>query len=149
MARRNPMAVTCPQCGGTDVRMSKWKNRFEQALDLFGRPPMRCLECAHRWRHSLWRFREMFNARCPRCYRLELTTWDETYYHVPWTWKVLTGIGAKKVRCKACRHNFISFRFVKGMKKWVNVDDSVVPVVETSIDLASADVSTRKDQQTP
>lgn len=94
---------------------------------------MRCSDCSHRWRHSLWRMREMFFARCPRCYRLELTTWDETYYHVPVLWRVLTGLGAKKVRCKACRHNFVSYRFVKNVKKWVNKDGSIVPLVEGTI----------------
>lgn len=149
MTRKNPMAVACPECSGIDVRMSKWKNRFEQALDLFGIPTMRCLDCSHRWKHSLWRIREIFHARCPRCFRLGLTTWDETYYHVPRTWKILSGLGAKKVRCKACRHNFLSFRLVKGTKKWVNVDGSVIPLVETSIDLSSVDAASRKDKQTP
>ena len=143
------MAVACPECSGIDVRISKWKNRLEQALDLFGIPTMRCLDCSHRWKHSLWRIHEIFHARCPRCYRLELTTWDETYYHVPRTWKILSGLGAKKVRCKACRHNFLSFRLVKGTEKWVNVDDSVIPLVETSIDLSSVDAASRKDKQTP
>ncbi len=149
MARKNPMAVACPECSGIDVRMSKWKNRLEQALDLFGIPTMRCLDCSHRWKHSLWRIHEIFHARCPRCYRLELTTWDETYYHVPRTWKILSGLGAKKVRCKACRHNFLSFRLVKGTTNWVNVDDSVIPLVETSIDLSNVDAARRKDKQTP
>ena len=142
------MAVACPECSGIDVRISKWKNRLEQALDLFGIPTMRCLDCSHRWKHSLWRIHEIFHARCPRCYRLELTTWDETYYHVPRTWKILSGLGAKKVRCKACRHNFLSFRLVKGTKNWVNVDDSVIPLVETSIDLSSVAAASRKDKQT-
>ena len=149
MARKNPMAVTCPNCGGHNVRMSKGKNRLEKTLDLIGLPPMRCIDCSHRWKHSLWRMSEMFNARCPRCYRLELTTWEETYYHVPWTWKLLTGIGAKKVRCKACRHNFVSFRFVKGKVKWINANSSVPPLVETSIDLASVNSAAHKDEKTP
>ena len=149
MARKNPMAVACPECSAIDVRMSKGKNRFEQALDLFGVPTMRCLDCSNRWKHSLWRIHEIFHARCPRCYRLELTTWDETYYHVPRTWKIPSGLGAKKVRCKACRHNFLSFRLVRGKKNWVNVDGSVIPLVEASIDLSSVDAASRKDKQTP
>ncbi len=99
---------------------------------------MRCSDCGHRWRHSLWRLREVFYARCPRCYRLELTTWDETYYHVPAIWRVLTGIGAKKVRCKACRTNFVSFRFVKNVKKWINKDGSETPLVEETFSVNEA-----------
>ncbi|WP_155121197.1 hypothetical protein [Bryobacter aggregatus] len=79
---------------------------------------MRCIDCQHRWRHSLWHLRESFYARCPRCYRLQLSTWDETYYHIPLIWRVLTGLGAKKVRCKACRFNFVSFRLIKNKAEW-------------------------------
>jgi DNA-directed RNA polymerase subunit M/transcription elongation factor TFIIS len=113
MARRNPMKIPCPECGSIDVRLSQWKNTWEKALDLFGITAMRCMSCGHRWQRSLLRVREFFYARCPRCFRLELGTWDETYYRIPDSWKLLTGIGAKKVRCHACRHNFISFRLVK------------------------------------
>ena len=133
------MQVSCPECNCKNVRMSRWRNRFEQTLDLCGVPTMRCVNCSHRWRHSLWRLREMLNARCPRCYRLELTTWEETYYHVPVLWRILTGLGAKKVRCKACRHNFVSFRFVKSVKKWINKDGSEVPLVEQSFTVNSID----------
>jgi C4-type Zn-finger protein len=139
MARKNPMAITCPECGGNNVRMSKWKNFFEKILDLFGMPPMRCLDCDYRWKHSLWRLRETLNARCPRCYRLELVNWEETYYHIPKSWKIMLAFGAKKVRCKPCRHNFVSFRFVRGKRKWENVDLSETPVVETTIDLRSVE----------
>lgn len=132
------MQVSCPECQGKNVRMSRWRNRWDQTLDLFGMPPMRCSDCNHRWRHSLWRIREILYARCPRCYRLELTTWDETYYHVPTTWRILTGLGAKKVRCKACRTNFVSFRFVKNFKTWVNKDGSITPLVEETISVNEA-----------
>lgn len=137
MARKNPMSVSCPECGSKNVRMSKWKNTFEKMLDLFGMPPMRCLDCEHRWKHSLWRLREVFYARCPRCYQLELQHWEETYYHIPGTWKFLIALGAKKVRCKPCRHNFISFRLVKGKRKWQNIEvDAPPPVIESSIQLS-------------
>jgi len=139
------MAVTCPECHGNNVRMSKWKNRFEQALDLFGMPPMRCLDCNQRWKHSLWRIREMFLARCPRCYRLELVNWEETYYHVPPMWKFLLAIGAKKVRCNPCRHNFTSFRKVRGKKSWQNLDPSDIPIVESSLDLSTVDQASKKE----
>lgn len=138
------MAVKCPECDSINVRMSKWKNRFEQMLDLFGMPPMRCLDCDHRWKHSLWRMREMFCARCPRCYRLELARWEETYYHISRTWMILIGLGAKKVRCKPCRHNFVSFRKVKGVRKWVNQDPNEVQIFESTIELN--EVGQNKDQ---
>lgn len=107
------MKIPCPECGSIDVRLSHWKNTWEKTLDLFGVTAVRCLTCGHRWKRSIFRVREFLYARCPRCFRLELGTWDETYYRVPSSWKILTGLGAKKVRCHACRHNFISFRLVK------------------------------------
>jgi hypothetical protein len=64
-----------------------------------------------------------------------LAHWEETYYHIPKWWKFQVALGAKKVRCKACRHNFLSFRWVKGTKKWVNVDPSETPVTESTIAL--------------
>jgi len=140
------MAITCPECGGKNVRMSKWKNRLEQLLDLFGMPPMRCGDCNYRWKHSLWRLREIFFARCPRCYQLKLAKWEETYYHIPKSWQFLISLGAKKVRCKACRHNFISFRFVKGVRKWID-DELDGPVSEVVISLSS--VGEIKPNQTP
>jgi hypothetical protein len=139
MARKNPMAVKCPECGGSNIRMSRWRNPFEQFLDLIGMPPMRCLDCDHRWRHSLWRLREIFNARCPRCYRLQLVHWEETYYHIPKWWQFCIALGAKKVRCKACRHNFVSFRRVRGIRKWINVAPTEKPVVESTITLERED----------
>ena len=129
--------------------MSKWRNPLEKMLDLFGMPPMRCLDCEHRWKHSLWRLREVFYARCPRCYQLDLVTWEETYYHIPKLWSFFISLGAKKVRCKPCRHNFISFRRVRGKRKWVNVDPSEVPIVETTIDLSTVGKGSQTETNQP
>jgi DNA-directed RNA polymerase subunit RPC12/RpoP len=122
-----------------NVRMSRWKNRWEQVMDVLGTPMMRCQDCHHRWGQSLWRFSEMIYARCPKCFRLDLTTWEETYYKIPLLWKLKANLGAKKVRCKACRHNFMSFRLVRGAKKWVNVDPLEEPVEELDISLSKID----------
>jgi C4-type Zn-finger protein len=146
MARRNPMHVKCPECGGSHLRASRWRTPWERFIDLLGFSTMRCTDCGHRWTQSLWRIHEMIYARCPKCYRLELTNWEETYYKIPSSWRVMAGMGAKKVRCKACRYNFLSFRFVKGKRKWVNVDPSEDPVPdETPISLTKLeDVSSEK-----
>lgn len=137
MARKNPMAVTCPECDGNNVRMSKHTSFLERMLDLFGMPTMRCTDCDHRWKHSLWRVREVAYARCPRCYQLYLAQWEETYYHIPKWWRFQISLGAKKVRCKPCRHNFVSFRLVKGTPKWKNEADPAEEVVESTITLKS------------
>jgi hypothetical protein len=67
--------------------------------------------------------------------RLDLTRWEETYYHVPARWKLQIAFGAKKVRCRPCRHNFLSFRWIRGTRKWDNtaLDEEVIE--ETTISL--------------
>src|SRR5580700_8029628 len=71
-----------------------------------------------RWETSVlsagaWKF-----ARCPRCYRQELTTWSVHYYHPPrWT-ILLLKLGATPYRCASCRCNFASFRPCKEKYSW-------------------------------
>lgn len=130
------MQWECPECGSRKVKASHPAHFGERLADWLGMTPVRCLECEHRWKESLWRIRELLYARCPRCFGLKLGTWEETYYHVPWTWKVQAGLGAKKVRCRACRLNFMSFRRVKSVKKWENVDPLEEDVREREISLS-------------
>ncbi len=52
-------------------------------------------------------------ARCPRCYRQDLTTWSLEYYHPPTSTALKLKMGANAVRCAACRCNFASFRPIK------------------------------------
>jgi len=52
-------AVTCPNCGGSDCRKSKWQSEGERQTQA-GRRPYRCRACAHRFhaperRRSRWR----------------------------------------------------------------------------------------------
>jgi hypothetical protein len=65
------------------------------------------------WEGGDWKF-----ARCPRCYRQNLSTWSEQYYHPPrWT-VIMLRIGATPYRCPACRCNFASFRPCKEKYSW-------------------------------
>ena len=80
--------------------------------------PLRCRRCKYRWETSVWFSGAWRYARCPRCYRQELTTWSEHYYHPPrWT-TFLLRIGATPYRCAACRCNFASFRKCKERFTW-------------------------------
>jgi hypothetical protein len=65
------------------------------------------------WAEGAWKY-----ARCPRCYRQELTTWSEQYYHPPSWITFLLRIGATPYRCAACRCNFASFRRCKERFTW-------------------------------
>jgi hypothetical protein len=75
--------------------------------------PVRCRDCEERFTQSLWQFGNWQYARCPRCYRLDLSIWSESHYIVSWDMRLLMTLGAKKFRCEVCRHNFVSFRRLK------------------------------------
>ena len=81
---------------------------------------MRCRRCRARWQTSVWHAGAWRYARCPRCYRQELTTWSEQYYNPPaWT-TLLLRMGATPYRCAACRCNFASYRPCKEKLSWRN-----------------------------
>lgn len=48
-----PLTITCPKCGSTDCRESRWRSHQEK-VDNPGQHPYRCLNCANRFvgRHS-------------------------------------------------------------------------------------------------
>ncbi len=74
---------------------------------------MRCGDCGTRFTQKLFQFGDWMYARCPRCYRLDLTSWSEEHYIVPWNIRLKLALGAKKYRCEVCRCNFASFRRLK------------------------------------
>ena len=104
------MKTACPFCGSTRLRTSRRRGWLEVVWGLLGSDYLKCRACGERFRHDLldvanWRY-----ARCPRCYRLDLTSWDESHYHVPPGAALLLRLGARRHRCEACRSNFVSFR---------------------------------------
>ena len=112
------MQLSCPRCGTRDVRVSHRRGVGEYARALFGVYPMRCRRCRERWETSVWASGDWKYARCPRCYRQELTTWSEQYYHPPQWTLILLRFGATPYRCAACRCNFASFRPCKERYSW-------------------------------
>jgi hypothetical protein len=112
------MQLACPKCGTRDIRVSHSYGIREQLRGLIGKYPLRCRRCNARWETSVWEDGAWKYARCPRCYRQELTTWSEQYYHAPrWT-RMLLRLGATPYRCAACRCNFASFRKCKERFAW-------------------------------
>lgn len=94
---------------------------------------LRCRECDERFAAGLVEVRNSLYARCPRCYRLDLTTWNRKHIIVTASRKLLLFLGAKPRRCARCRCNFVSFRPVKrapGRKQVPVYAPSVTPVVE-------------------
>ncbi len=112
------MQLTCPKCGTREIRISQRRSFGEFFRGLVGVYPLRCRRCQHRWETSVWADSAWKYARCPRCYRQELTTWSEQYYHPPrWT-MILLRFGATPYRCAACRCNFASFRRCRERFTW-------------------------------
>jgi hypothetical protein len=112
------MQLSCPKCGTRDARVSHRRTVAEVLRSLVGIYQLRCRRCRHRWETSAWAEGAWKYAHCPRCYRQELTTWSEQYYHPPHWITFLLRIGATPYRCAACRCNFASFRRCKERFSW-------------------------------
>jgi len=114
------MAVLCPSCGSKHVRHSKFQSIGERIASLFGYHVLRCKDCKHRFSTKVWRLSELRWSRCPRCYRTDLSTWDEEHYLPKLRTLIRLRLGAKRLRCEYCRFNFASFRPVKERYKFRN-----------------------------
>ena len=112
------MQLACPNCGTRDVRVSQTRGWGELLKRLAGVSPLRCRRCNHSWETSVWANGSWRYARCPRCYRQELTKWTAHHYNPPrWT-RVLLRLGATPHRCPVCRCNFASFKARKQTFSW-------------------------------
>ncbi|MBY0503512.1 MAG: hypothetical protein K2X03_06375, partial [Bryobacteraceae bacterium] len=74
------MPLTCPSCEGKRPRLSKIRGFKERLLSAFGTYPVRCEDCGHRFYDSVLRITNAIFARCPKCYRMDLSTWEKKYY---------------------------------------------------------------------
>lgn len=104
------MDRVCPQCGSKNVKFSHRQTVWETISSIFGYCPMRCRDCQHRYQEGILWLPGMGHAKCPRCYRVDLTDWEEKYYYPPRWQQALLHFGAKAHRCAVCRVNFVSFR---------------------------------------
>jgi hypothetical protein len=112
------MQLACPKCGTRDARVSQLMGLVQYLKHFLGVSTLRCRRCDTRWETSVWAKGSWRYARCPRCYRQELTKW-KMQYHRPTRWtRFLLGIGATPRRCPACRCNFASFRPARGNFEW-------------------------------
>jgi hypothetical protein len=100
------------------VRVSHHRGIGEYFKSFFGIYHLRCRRCHNRWRASVWVGAAWRYARCPRCYRQELSTWSEAYYRPPQWTAMLLRLGATPYRCGPCRCNFASFRPCKEKFSW-------------------------------
>lgn len=100
----------CPRCGSREVRQAHSRSVIERIGALFGFHPARCRDCTHRFLAKPFDLMKARWAKCPRCYRMDLTIWDPKYYHVSSWAKLRLALGANRWRCESCRCNFVSFR---------------------------------------
>jgi hypothetical protein len=104
------MPVACPKCGSRNLRYAHLRGTSEHLWSWFGIRPLRCRICYCRFIERTWRISSIRFARCPRCWRLDLSRWNRDDYHVSFFKGLLLNLGGNPYRCEYCRVNFVSFR---------------------------------------
>lgn len=125
------MQLNCPNCGSRDAKVVRRRGLKEVLRGVIGVYPLRCKRCKTRWLTSVWESAGWAYARCPRCYRQELTLWDEKFYNPGRGTTLALRLGAKPLRCAACRCNFASFRTRKTKFEKHPDPPAAAPEVET------------------
>lgn len=92
------------------VRTTKANGFFELIGEFLGTYSFRCGQCGLQFQHSVFTIGSWVYAKCPKCFRMDLTTWTESHYRPTFWMRLNMFFGAKRVRCEACRCNFVSFR---------------------------------------
>ncbi|MBI5283156.1 MAG: hypothetical protein HY858_15840 [Candidatus Solibacter usitatus] len=82
----------------------------ERLLALLGFYAFRCNSCRLRFVIRPMGARASAFARCPRCFRMDLSTWDPKYYHGDLWMDLKVWLGWYRWRCDPCRRNFVSWR---------------------------------------
>lgn len=102
--------VNCPECDSSRVRSVPVHGFRENLLALAGFYSFRCSDCYHKFLANPLGVANAGYAKCPRCLRMDLSTWDPKYYKKS-TWMDLKAwFGAHRWRCEPCRNNFMSWR---------------------------------------
>jgi len=102
--------VQCPVCGTENPRSVRTNGLLEIFLTLFGLYAFRCENCARKFLARPIGVRGVAYAKCPKCYRMDLTVWDPKYYRCGWWMNLKISFGANRWRCEPCRTNFVSWR---------------------------------------
>jgi predicted Zn-ribbon and HTH transcriptional regulator len=100
----------CPRCGSRNLRYSRLRSPAERLTSLLGVRPIRCRDCHVRFVDRTFHVINLRYARCPKCFRTDLSTWSRNHYKLSVYKRLLLSLGAKPYRCDGCRYNFVSFR---------------------------------------
>jgi hypothetical protein len=82
---------------------------------------MRCLDCKNRFIARTFAWSELRFARCPKCFRMDLSAWLTNSSKPNFWGQVKLVFGAHRWRCEYCRLNFVSLRRrseVFSFKRW-------------------------------
>jgi DNA-directed RNA polymerase subunit RPC12/RpoP len=105
------MSLACPQCGSRHLRYSRLRTPAETLLSFVGIRPLRCRDCRVRFTARTWHIGNLRWARCPQCWRMDLSTWTEKHYPVVRLGtRLALFLGAHRYRCEYCRLNFAAWR---------------------------------------
>ncbi|MGE5645867.1 MAG: hypothetical protein ACM336_08760 [Acidobacteriota bacterium] len=119
------MSLLCPHCKSRNLRYARIRSFAERLGTLVGIRPLRCRDCRTRFIERTWRLSAIRYARCPRCWREDLTRWSLNDYCPPAGVRLLLSLGAHPFRCAYCRVNFVSFR--RRRLKYVRNKQVLVP----------------------
>jgi hypothetical protein len=113
--------LECPKCGSRFLRPSRSRNVKEKLGKLQFVSPMRCNDCKTRFLSRTFDWSELTFARCPGCFRMDLSVWLSKDFEPPFWNKVKLVFGGHRWRCEYCRVNFVSLRKRKevfSFKRW-------------------------------
>lgn len=112
--------VQCPECGRREVRSERMYGFRERVLALAGHYAFRCEHCCTRFLERPVDLASVVYAKCPKCLRMDLSSWDPKYYRVSVWSEVKVWLGGHRWRCEPCRRNFVSWRMRR--EKYVRPD---------------------------
>ncbi len=99
--------------------------------------PLRCRDCRTRFVDQTWNLSDLGYSRCPKCMRMDLSSWDERHYSPPNYMLLLLKLGGHPYRCEYCRLNFVSFRRLKekfSFRRWAKI-----AATESAIDYSKSE----------
>lgn len=107
------MLISCSRCRSEEVRLLRSHTFGLRLLRITGIYRFVCEDCGHRFLSGIWRIRYFAYAKCPRCQRMDLSSWRIEQYEPRTFTRWMVSLGAKPSRCEYCRYNFWSFRFIR------------------------------------
>jgi hypothetical protein len=97
--------------------------------------PVRCDHCKHRFIIDTMGLADMAYASCPKCNRMDLSSWAGDSFTPRGITKIKSALGANKFRCEYCRLNFASFRKRKeifSFHRWERIEAAKKTAAATS-----------------